>query len=132
MTPQVLLYATAGGAVQNIKLTDQVTGSEDSNTHLGWTAGVGADVKMTRHIFGRLEYRYTDFNSKDYTLNGLAHLGRRARSIASCSAWATSSDPDRPGNDRRKKRGRIDPAPFSNAGGPDRARSALTWVRAPC
>jgi len=71
VTPQVLLYATAGGAIQNIKLTDQVTGSEDSNTHLGWTAGVGADVKMTDHIFGRLEYRYTDFNSKDYTLNGL-------------------------------------------------------------
>ena len=30
---------------------------------LGWTAGVGADIKITENVFGRVEYRYTDFGS---------------------------------------------------------------------
>ncbi len=25
---------------------------------------------MTEQVFGRVEYRYTDFGSKDYTING--------------------------------------------------------------
>ena len=33
---------------------------------LGWTAGVGADVKVTEKVFGRVEYRYTDFGSDDF------------------------------------------------------------------
>lgn len=71
VTPDVLLYGTAGGAAQNIEVTDQITGDNDSNTHLGWTAGVGADIKVTENVFGRVEYRYTDFGSKDYSLNGV-------------------------------------------------------------
>ena len=33
---------------------------------LGWTAGAGVDVKMTEQVFGRVEYRYTDFGSGDF------------------------------------------------------------------
>ena len=70
MTPDVLIYGTAGGALQSVKLTDTDTGNSDRNTMLGWTAGAGADVKVTEQVFGRVEYRYTDFGSKDYTING--------------------------------------------------------------
>ena len=70
VTPDILVYGTAGGALQNNKITDTVTGSSDSNTHLGWTAGVGTDVKITEQVFGRVEYRYTDFGSEDYAING--------------------------------------------------------------
>ena len=38
----------------------------DRNTMLGWTAGAGADVKVTEQIFGRVEYRYSDYGSKDF------------------------------------------------------------------
>lgn len=69
VTPDILLYGTAGGALQNNEITDAV-GNSDSNTHLGWTAGAGADVKITEQVFGRVEYRYTDFGSKDYNLGG--------------------------------------------------------------
>ena len=34
---------------------------------LGWTAGVGTDIKLTDNVFGRVEYRYTDFGSKNFT-----------------------------------------------------------------
>ena len=31
---------------------------------LGWTAGAGADIMVTERVFGRVEYRYTDFGSE--------------------------------------------------------------------
>jgi outer membrane immunogenic protein len=45
VTPDVLLYGTAGGAAQSLKIRDAV--GSDSNTMVGWTAGVGVDVKVT-------------------------------------------------------------------------------------
>ncbi len=34
---------------------------------IGWTAGAGADVMVTEQVFGRVEYRYTDFGSDTFT-----------------------------------------------------------------
>jgi outer membrane immunogenic protein len=65
ISPQILLYATAGGAAKELEVSD-ATGS-DSNTMLGWTAGAGADIMITERIFGRVEYRYTDFGSETFT-----------------------------------------------------------------
>ncbi|MEO1744952.1 MAG: outer membrane beta-barrel protein, partial [Pseudomonadota bacterium] len=62
----VLIYGTAGIAATRATV-DTGTVSDD-NTHLGWTAGVGADAKLTESVFGRLEYRYTDYESKTFDL----------------------------------------------------------------
>ncbi len=64
VTPDILLYGTAGGAARSLKVDDGV--SSDTNTMLGWTAGVGSDIKLTDNIFGRVEYRYTDFGHEDF------------------------------------------------------------------
>lgn len=64
VTPSVLLYGTAGGAAQSLEITDAV--GSDSNTMLGWTVGAGADVKITEQVFGRVEYRYSDYGSADF------------------------------------------------------------------
>jgi outer membrane immunogenic protein len=64
VTDDVLLYGTAGGAAQRLEISDPF-GSDD-NAMLGWTAGAGVDVKLTEQVFGRLEYRYTDFGSEDF------------------------------------------------------------------
>ena len=63
--PDVLLYATAGGAAKNLEVS--ALGTSDTNAMLGWTAGAGADVKITEKMFGRVEYRYTDFGAQDFT-----------------------------------------------------------------
>lgn len=63
-----LIYATGGIAATNAELTT-ATGS-DSNTHFGWTAGAGAEMFLTDTITTRLEYRYTDYQSKDYNIAG--------------------------------------------------------------
>jgi outer membrane immunogenic protein len=65
MTPEILLYGTGGLAGKSLKVEDDVYGS-DRATMLGWTAGVGTDIKLTDNVFGRVEYRYTDFGSKSF------------------------------------------------------------------
>lgn len=64
VTPDILPYVTAGGAAQRLEISDGA--GSDSNTMLGWTAGVGTDVKVTESVFGRVEYRYTDFGSETF------------------------------------------------------------------
>ncbi|WP_018687513.1 outer membrane protein [Ahrensia kielensis] len=59
-----MLYGTAGVAATQAKVSD-TTGS-DENTHLGWTVGVGGEALVTENIFTRVEYRYSDYGSKDY------------------------------------------------------------------
>lgn len=63
-----LVYATGGVAATKAKVT---TGAgSDSNTHLGWTVGAGAEAFVTDTITTRLEYRYTDYQSEAYNIGG--------------------------------------------------------------
>ncbi|WP_048647702.1 outer membrane protein [Nitratireductor soli] len=64
VTDNLLLYATAGGAAGRLTLTEG--GKSDTNTMLGWTAGAGIDAKLTDTMFGRVEYRYTQYGSKTF------------------------------------------------------------------
>ncbi|QDB99360.1 MULTISPECIES: outer membrane protein [Phyllobacteriaceae] len=66
VSPDILLYGTAGGAGENLKVTDEVLGTSSSKGMFGWTAGAGADIKFTDNVFGRVEYRYTDFGSATF------------------------------------------------------------------
>lgn len=67
-TDNVLVYATGGAAAAKIDVDDGL--ASDSKTMYGWTAGVGADVKLTEKVFARGEYRYTDYGSSDFALSG--------------------------------------------------------------
>ncbi|HTO30220.1 MAG TPA: outer membrane protein [Pararhizobium sp.] len=64
----VLVYGTAGVAASNVKAARG--GSSDSKTLLGWTAGAGAEAFVTDNVTARVEYRYSDYGSKDFSLNG--------------------------------------------------------------
>ncbi|MGY5810715.1 outer membrane protein [Rhizobium sp. LEGMi198b] len=63
---RALIYAT-GGWEATRGFVD--TGSKDTKTFNGWTVGAGVDYAFTNRVFGRLEYRYTDFGDKD--INGV-------------------------------------------------------------
>ncbi len=65
VSPEILLYVTAGGAGKQLDLA--AGGGSDGNTMLGWTAGAGADMMVTDNVFGRVEYRYTDFGSDNFS-----------------------------------------------------------------
>lgn len=64
VTPEILLYGTGGLAAKDQKVDDGVT--SESKGMFGWTAGVGTDIKLTDNVFGRVEYRYTDYGSKNF------------------------------------------------------------------
>ncbi len=64
VTPDILGYVTGGGAAKHMSVREG--GEEDSATQLGWTAGVGTDVKLTEKVFARVEYRYSDYGSAEF------------------------------------------------------------------
>jgi outer membrane immunogenic protein len=66
----LLLYSTGGLAIANAEL--KVNGSSDTNTHVGWTVGVGAEYAFTQNWIGRVEVRYSDFSKQSYSTS----LGR--------------------------------------------------------
>lgn len=68
VTDNVLVYGTAGGAAARLEVSDGTVA--DTNTMLGWTAGVGADIKLSEQVFARGEYRYVDYGSKSFDLSG--------------------------------------------------------------
>lgn len=70
ISPDILIYGTAGGAAQSLKVTQVATGINERNTMLGWTAGAGTDIKFTDNVFGRVEYRYTDYGKTNFNLGG--------------------------------------------------------------
>ncbi|MEO0542838.1 MAG: outer membrane beta-barrel protein [Pseudomonadota bacterium] len=67
---QVLIFGTAGLAVTGTEAA--INDEADTATHLGWTVGAGVDMKITERLFGRLEYRYTDYDSKTFSIGSTA------------------------------------------------------------
>lgn len=63
-----LIFATGGVAVANKELS--LGGASDSNTHVGYTVGAGVEAKVTNNITSRVEYRFSDYNSKNYDFGG--------------------------------------------------------------
>jgi outer membrane immunogenic protein len=72
---RVLVYGTAGLAFANFENTYTTTipgfGSEISkfdDVQWGWTLGAGVEYAITNNLTARLEYRYTQFDSFDNTV----------------------------------------------------------------
>lgn len=63
------MFATAGLAVASNELS--LSGSSDSATHLGWTVGAGVEAALRDNVTSRIEYRYTDFQSRDYDIGNV-------------------------------------------------------------
>ncbi|MBJ6988710.1 outer membrane beta-barrel protein [Devosia sp. MC521] len=86
----VLLFGTAGLAVAEGvgKTTPALTGTDGiySAGFVGWTAGVGAEVKVTEAISLKAEYNYVDYGKKTapvgalgndpYDIHAKAHVGK--------------------------------------------------------
>lgn len=73
VTEDILLYGTAGLAAERQRVTasDGIDSVRDTQTLLGYTVGAGVDARLTEQVFGRLEYRYTDYGSRTYDFGGI-------------------------------------------------------------
>ncbi len=63
-----LLYGTGGLAATDLELSSPA--GSDHNTLWGWTAGAGIESKVLDNVTARIEYRYTDYQDKTFTLGG--------------------------------------------------------------
>ncbi len=68
VTDDILVYGTAGVAGERLRVT--ANGASDTNTMVGFTAGVGMDARLTDQVFGRVEYRYTQYGSQNFNFGG--------------------------------------------------------------
>jgi outer membrane immunogenic protein len=66
----ILLFATGGVAVSNQQIS--LGGFEDDNTHVGYTLGAGVEAQVADGVTSRVEYRYSDFDSKTYDLGNVS------------------------------------------------------------
>lgn len=63
---RALLFVAGGLAVANVHIDDMTDGNRRPSldeTLTGWTVGVGMDYAFTNSLFGRVEYRYSDFGT---------------------------------------------------------------------
>jgi outer membrane immunogenic protein len=70
----VLLYATLGLAYGGGEF-DPGTGGSENVTHVGWTAGAGIEVGLTRNWSAKAEYLYVDLSDQRYVLFGNSSIG---------------------------------------------------------
>lgn len=71
VTPQVLLFVTAGGAWADVDLP--ITGpggASRSGTFFGWSLGGGAEVALNPNWSARFDYQFTDFDSDKVSYPG--------------------------------------------------------------
>lgn len=66
---RALVYGTAGWAIGRGYMTVPGFEKEKENFN-GFTVGAGVDYAFTDMIFGRVEYRYTNFGDKNYDFGG--------------------------------------------------------------
>ncbi|WP_284776662.1 outer membrane protein [Agrobacterium sp. lyk4-40-TYG-31] len=62
-----LLYGTGGLAIADQKVSNST--SSDNATALGYTVGAGVEAMVTNNITARVEYRYSDYQDKDFSLD---------------------------------------------------------------
>jgi outer membrane immunogenic protein len=57
---RILIYATGGGAVGNVKAAVGGGFGSNSNTEFGWTAGLGVEAAFAPNWTAKVEYLYVD------------------------------------------------------------------------
>ncbi len=63
-----LIYGTAGLAVANHELKSAT--DSDERIAAGYTVGAGVEAMVTDNVTARVEYRYSDYQKRDFDLDG--------------------------------------------------------------
>jgi outer membrane immunogenic protein len=80
------LYGTVGVAWADFETDYDPPFGSDSATAQGWTAGVGLERAFTGW-FGRVEYRYSDYDSEDFMHGGPSSADLASHSLLFAAGW---------------------------------------------
>jgi outer membrane immunogenic protein len=67
----ILFYATGGLAYGGGRV--DLSPLSESHSSIGWTAGGGLEVGLTRHWSAKAEYLHVDLAAQNYALTGVSH-----------------------------------------------------------
>jgi outer membrane immunogenic protein len=67
----ILVYGTIGLAFGELRAN--TFGLTESHTNVGWTAGLGAEVGLTRNWSAKVEYLYVDLASSNFAITGMSN-----------------------------------------------------------
>jgi outer membrane immunogenic protein len=67
----ILVYGTVGLAFGELRAN--TFGLTESHTNVGWTAGVGAEVGLTRNWSAKVEYLYVDLANSNFAITGMSN-----------------------------------------------------------
>lgn len=76
VTDDILVYGTGGVAGQRLTV-DPAAAPSDTQALVGFTVGAGMDARLTDQVFGRVEYRYTQYGNRNFD------FGAGAESVSS-------------------------------------------------
>jgi outer membrane immunogenic protein len=76
-----LPYVTAGLAFAHNNISVDGGTFEDDQTHIGWTVGAGVEVAVADNVSLDLLYRYSDYGTKTYDLDGDADFSLTSHAI---------------------------------------------------
>lgn len=80
-----LPYVTAGLAFANA--TADWDGDVDTQTHIGWTAGAGVEFAVAENVSLDLQYRYSDYGTKTYSINPDTDLSLTSHAVTLGLNW---------------------------------------------
>ena len=63
---RALIYVAGGVAFEDLSSKFATSGTTIKANAVGWTIGAGVDYAFSNNWFGRVEYRYTDYGTKNY------------------------------------------------------------------
>jgi outer membrane immunogenic protein len=69
----ILFFGTVGLAYGTLRAYNTLTGASQSSTDIGWTAGAGMEVALTRNWTARTEYLYVDLTDRPYGVTGVSN-----------------------------------------------------------
>jgi outer membrane immunogenic protein len=64
----ILFYGTLGLAYGDVR--GEISSLSEDKTHIGWAAGMGAEVGITPNWSAKLEYLYIDLANRSYSVTG--------------------------------------------------------------
>jgi outer membrane immunogenic protein len=66
----VLLYGTIGLAYGALRGQNTFLGTSQTSTEIGWVAGAGVEMALTRNWSSKIEYLYVDLGERPYWITG--------------------------------------------------------------
>lgn len=89
VTPRTMLFAAAGVAMANFEFRENSGPNSVKSVLTGWTVGGGVDQAFSKNLIGRLEYLYTDYGNRNFSISSadIYNISFRTQTMRGALIW---------------------------------------------